>query len=184
MNMEGIKKLPSMGFGESVKSVLANLTNFKGRARRSELWWYFMLYVIACIIVNFATGGSNTLMQNIISILLQLTIWSVTVRRLHDRGHGGWWVTLAILLSIFSIVYMWQIGYYEIMSTVNPDVDELTKTLSNPVTMVVGLASFIVNICIFVFCVRDGKPETNKYGPSPKYIPMDEYIEKVTGEQA
>ena len=96
MNMEGIKKLPSMGFGESVKSVLANLTNFKGRARRSELWWYFMLYAIACIIVNFATGGSNTLMQNIISILLQLTIWSVTVRRLHDRGHGGWWVTLAI----------------------------------------------------------------------------------------
>ncbi len=181
--MEGIKKLPSMGFGESVKSVLANLTNFKGRARRSELWWYFMLYVIITVIVYMAVG-SSTLVQNIISILLQLTIWSVTVRRLHDRGHGGWWVTLAILLSIFSIVYMWQIGYYEMMSTVNPDMEEVTKTLSNPVVMTVGLASFVVNICIFVFCVLDGKPETNKYGPSPKYIPTDEYIEKVTGEQA
>ena len=92
--------------------------------------------------------------------------------------------TLAILLSIFSIVYMWQIGYYEMMSTVNPDMEEVTKTLSNPVVMTVGLASFVVNICIFVFCVLDGKPETNKYGPSPKYIPTDEYIEKVTGEQA
>lgn len=181
--MEGIKKLPSMGFGESVKTVLANLTNFKGRARRSELWWYFMLYVIITVIVYMAVG-SSTLVQNIISILLQLTIWSVTVRRLHDRGHGGWWVTLAILLSIFSIVYMWQIGYYEMMSTVNPDMEEVTKTLSNPVVMTVGLASFVVNICIFVFCVLDGKPETNKYGPSPKYIPTDEYIEKVTGEQA
>ena len=181
--MEGIKKLPSMGFGESVKSVLANLTNFKGRARRSELWWYFMLYVIITVIVYMAVG-SSTLVQNIISILLQLTIWSVTVRRLHDRGHGGWWVTLAILLSIFSIVYMWQIGYYEMMSTVNPDMEEVTKTLSNPVVMTVGLASFVVNICIFVFCVLDGKPETNKYGPSPKYIPTDEYIENVTGEQA
>ena len=181
--MEGIKKLPSMGFGESVKSVLANLTNFKGRARRSELWWYFMLYVIITVIVYMAVG-SSTLVQNIISILLQLTIWSVTVRRLHDRGHGGWWVTLAILLSIFSIVYMWQIGYYEMMSTVNPDMEEVTKTLSNPVVRTVGLASFVVNICIFVFCVLDGKPETNKYGPSPKYIPTDEYIEKVTGEQA
>lgn len=183
MNMEGIKKLPSMGFGESVKTVLANLTNFKGRARRSELWWYFMLYVIITVIVYMAVG-SSTLVQNIISILLQLTIWSVTVRRLHDRGHGGWWVTLAILLSIFSIVYMWQIGYYEMMSTVNPDMEEVTKTLSNPVVMTVGLASFVVNICIFVFCVLDGKPEANKYGPSPKYIPIDEYIEKVTGEQA
>ena len=179
MNMEGIKKLPSMGFGESVKTVLANLTNFKGRARRSELWWYFMLYVIITVIVYMAVG-SSTLVQNIISILLQ----PVTVRRLHDRGHGGWWVTLAILLSIFSIVYMWQIGYYEMMSTVNPDMEEVTKTLSNPVVMTVGLASFVVNICIFVFCVLDGKPEANKYGPSPKYIPIDEYIEKVTGEQA
>ena len=97
--MEGIKKLPSMGFGESVKSVLANLTNFKGRARRSELWWYFMLYVIITVIVYMAVG-SSTLVQNIISILLQLTIWSVTVRRLHDRGHGGWWVTLAILFEM------------------------------------------------------------------------------------
>ena len=183
MNMEGIKKLPSMGFGESVKTVLANLTNFKGRARRSELWWYFMLYVIITVIAYMAVG-SSTLVQNIISIFLQLTIWSVTVRRLHDRGHGGWWVTLAILLSIFSIVYMWQIGYYEMMSTVNPDMEEVTKTLSNPVVMTVGLASFVVNICIFVFCVLDGKPEANKYGPSPKYIPTDEYIENATGEQA
>ena len=46
MNMEGIKKLPSMGFGESVKTVLTNLTNFKGRARRSELWWYWVAYAI------------------------------------------------------------------------------------------------------------------------------------------
>lgn len=38
--MNNYKKLPSMGFAESVNSVLKNMLNFNGRSRRSELWWY------------------------------------------------------------------------------------------------------------------------------------------------
>lgn len=181
--MEGIKKLPSMGFGESVKTVLANLTNFKGRARRSELWWYWVAYAVVAIIAGLALTGFP-LILTIISLLLQLSLWAVTVRRLHDRGHSGWWVTAAILIGVFANIYVAGSGYYEIMSSVNPDIEEATKVLSSPTFALAGLASLIVNICIFVFCVRDGKPETNKYGPSPKYIPTDEYIEKVTDEQA
>ena len=172
MNMEGIKKLPSMGFGESVKTVLANLTNFKGRARRSEAF-------VASMILK-----SYLLELTIVSFLLQLTLWSVTVRRLHDRGHSGWWVTAAIVIGLLANFYLGSCGYYELVQSVNPDIEEITKTISSSTFMLIGLASSIVNICIFVFCVLDSKPETNKYGPSPKYIPMDEYIEKVTGEQA
>lgn len=69
------------------------------------------------------------------------------------------------------------------VQAVNPDIDEITKTLSSPTFILIGLASFVVNVTIFVFCVLDGKPEVNKYGTSPKYIPMDEYIEKVTDKQ-
>lgn len=181
--MEGIKKLPSLDFGESVKKVLNNLTNFNGRARRSELWWYYLLYFIATAALFFVVGHDK-LLQNIITIALQLTLWSVTARRLHDRGQGGWWVTLSIALSIFSICYMYNSGYYEAMAAVNPDIDEAMSTLRSPIVMVAGVVSFIVNICIFIFCVLDSKPEANKYGPSPKYIPLDEYIEKVTGKQA
>ena len=95
--MEGIKKLPSMGFGESVKTVLANLTNFNGRARRSELWWYWVAYAVVAIIAGLALSGFP-LVLGIISLVLQLSLWAVTVRRLHDRGHSGWWVTAAILI--------------------------------------------------------------------------------------
>lgn len=93
-------------------------------------------------------------------------------------------MTLSIALSIFSICYMYNSGYYEAMAAVNPDIDEAMSTLRSPIVMVTGVVSFIVNICIFIFCVLDSKPEANKYGPSPKYIPLDEYIEKVTGKQA
>lgn len=183
MNMEGIKKLPSMGFGESVKSVLTNLTNFKGRARRSELWWYWVAYAIVAVVASMILK-SYLLELTIVSFLLQLTLWSVTVRRLHDRGHSGWWVTAAIVIGLLANFYLGSCGYYELVQSVNPDIEEITKTISSSTFMLIGLASSIVNICIFVFCVLDSKPETNKYGPSPKYIPMDEYIEKVTGEQA
>ena len=38
-----------MSFIEAVRSVITNFKDFKGRARRSEFWWY---YLFECII-NF-----------------------------------------------------------------------------------------------------------------------------------
>ena len=51
--MENIKRLPSMTIGESVKKVLSNLFNFKGRARRSELWMYWLFYFLVSMVLMF-----------------------------------------------------------------------------------------------------------------------------------
>lgn len=170
--MENIKKLPSLTLGESIKSVLGNLTNFKGRARRSELWWYWLAYFIVMMVLAFVLGAFPVVLS-VIAFLLQLTTWAVTVRRLHDRGHSGWWVAASIIIGLISNIYIMQSGYYEAMSTINPNIEEATEVLRGPVFPTLGFLSFIVNITIFVFCVRDGKPEDNKYGPSPKYIPNE-----------
>lgn len=170
--MENIKKLPSLTLGESIKSVLGNLTNFKGRARRSELWWYWLAYFIVMMVLAFVLGAFPVVLS-VIAFLLQLTTWAVTVRRLHDRGHSGWWVAASIIIGLISNIYIMQSGYYEAMSTINPNIEEATEVLRGPAFPTLGFLSFIVNITIFVFCVRDGKPEDNKYGPSPKYIPNE-----------
>lgn len=170
--MENIKKLPSLTLGESIKSVLGNLTNFKGRARRSELWWYWLAYFIVMMVLAFVLGAFPVVLS-VIAFLLQLTTWAVTVRRLHDRGHSGWWVAASIIIGLISNIYIMQSGYYEAMSTINPNIEEATEVLRGPVFPALGFLSFIVNITIFVFCVRDGKPEDNKYGPSPKYVPNE-----------
>lgn len=170
--MENIKTLPSLTLGESIKSVLGNLTNFRGRARRSELWWYLLAYSIVVMVLAFVLSTFPVVLS-VIVFLLQLTTWSVTVRRLHDRGHSGWWVAASIIISLISNIYLIQSGYYEAMSTINPNIEEATEVLRGPVFPTLGFLSFIVNITIFVFCVRDGKPEDNKYGPSPKYVPNE-----------
>lgn len=104
--MENIKRLPSMTIGESVKKVLSNLFNFKGRARRSELWMYWLFYFLVSMVLMFIVKPWPVV-SFIVYTLLHLSLWSVTVRRLHDRGHSGWWVTIAILLSTFLRLITW-----------------------------------------------------------------------------
>lgn len=53
--MEDIVRLPQMSFSESVKTVLSKLTDFKGRARRSELWWFWLLYAVVSVVLNLFT---------------------------------------------------------------------------------------------------------------------------------
>lgn len=37
---------PMMSFGESVKTCFQKYVTFKGRARRSEYWWFWLLNLI------------------------------------------------------------------------------------------------------------------------------------------
>lgn len=41
---------PMMSFGESVKTCFQKYVTFKGRARRSEYWWFCLLNCIVSII--------------------------------------------------------------------------------------------------------------------------------------
>lgn len=167
--MEDIVRLPQMSFEQSVKTVLSKLTDFKGRARRSELWWFWLLYAVVSILINLLLSGTQ-IISSIVSIILLLSICSVTVRRLHDRGHSGLWVAASIIINIVYNIYMSTSGYLEALSTINPDPDIAVKLMSDPVIITSILLLFVINISIFVFCVMDSKPEENKYGPSPKYI--------------
>jgi len=172
--MEQYEKLPTMGFTESVKTVLSKQTDFTGRARRSELWWYYLLYFI----VNFAVTrlfAANFLVSTVVSFLLQLTLFSVTVRRLHDRNISGWLVGIALLIGIASSIYCYATGLYDMLQAVNPNDKELMSAIFNPVFLGIGIVSTAVNLIILVLCVLDGKPAANKYGASTKYVSSEEW---------
>lgn len=167
--MEQYTKLPTMGFMESVKNVLNKLTDFTGRARRSELWWYYLLYFIVNLIVTQLIG-TDFFVSTIVSFLLQLTLFSVTVRRLHDRNVSGWLVGIAILVGIAANIYCYATGLFDLLQTVNPNEKEVMSVIFSPIFLGLGIVSTAINLGIFVLCVLDGKPEANKYGSSTKYI--------------
>jgi uncharacterized membrane protein YhaH (DUF805 family) len=102
-----------MGFGESIKHVFGNMTNFSGRASRSEFWWFYLFIVIVGTILSLiasATGADSSsgigvnIITFIIYVILVLASLSVSVRRLHDSNKSGWLVLLNLLCCIGPII--------------------------------------------------------------------------------
>lgn len=156
--------LPQLTFQEAVKLNIARITDLKGRSRRSELWWNFLVYLIFSFCLSLLFSG-NIILLTIISFLLQLAICPVTVRRMHDGGHSGIWVWASVAISLATNIYGISKG---ISTTTNPQA--IMAFATSPEIIGLSLASFIVNIVILVFALMDSKKETNQYGPSPKYV--------------
>ncbi|WP_410750975.1 DUF805 domain-containing protein [Citrobacter sp. U14242] len=98
----------SLTFSYCFKNPLKNLTNFNGRTRRRE-YWYYRLGVLFFIILPLAvglllTGTDIELAQFIWMAVHILLITSITARRLHDTDRSGWWILLGLIPIIGDIV--------------------------------------------------------------------------------
>lgn len=96
-----------MSFMQAVRSAYRNYANFSGRALRSEFWWlvaFLVLTEVALLAVGGVLGRGAAGIAGIaffaygIFILASLIPYlAVAVRRLHDRGHSGWWLLLSFI---------------------------------------------------------------------------------------
>ncbi len=148
-----MKATPSLTFIEAIKKCFANYANFKGRARRSEFWWWylftcvvnFILYIPIWILmskknalsgnIDLATANAQDpttmiiifyIILGIVYLALLLPSLSVMVRRFHDVGKSG---------NLMWLFLLFGIG---------------------------------VPVCL-ILCIPDGDRVPNKYGSSPKF---------------
>lgn len=97
------------------KVILENYTNFDGRARRSEYWYFVLLNTIFVILVSLI----NPVLYGLYALLVLLPGLAVSVRRLHDVGKSGAWLFISlvpIIGGIWLLVLMateGDIGYNE-----------------------------------------------------------------------
>lgn len=97
-----------------------NAFDFKGRASRSE-YWYFFLFNVLIFITLFITGivainhNINIVLKTIFpllviySLIIIIPSISVNIRRLHDTNHSGFWLLLHFIPyagSVFLLVFM------------------------------------------------------------------------------
>ena len=116
-----------MNFTQSVSTCFSKYITFKGRASRSELWWFVLFIIVGSAIAGAADSaifGKNTMMMggmefsynagfigNIFALITFLPVWAVEVRRLHDTGRSGWWLLLCLIPLIGAIILLvWMIG--------------------------------------------------------------------------
>ena len=94
--------------------VLKKYAVFNGRARRKE-YWYFVLFntliSIVLAIIDGLTGSFSLevgmgLLGGIYALAVLIPSIAVSVRRLHDTGHSGWWILIALVPLIGAIVLL------------------------------------------------------------------------------
>lgn len=88
---------------------LRKFGDFKGRARRSE-YWYFTLFVMIFAIVAIVIDGIlwETPILYILVVLASIVpSLAVAVRRLHDTGHSGWYYLIALIPLAGILLLVW-----------------------------------------------------------------------------
>lgn len=97
---------------EYYKKCLQHYTDFRGRARRAE-YWYFVLYnwlfsMAAGIIDVFLFGVNESglgLFSSLYALIVFVPCLAIAVRRLHDIGRSGWNLLLG-LIPIFGLIVL------------------------------------------------------------------------------
>jgi uncharacterized membrane protein YhaH (DUF805 family) len=88
-----------MTFTESIKTGLAKLSEFSGRASRSEYWWYSLFLVLALallvgaiVLASSLTGARISYGAMVVLLVpLYMALMAAQVRRLRDAGFGPLW---------------------------------------------------------------------------------------------
>jgi uncharacterized membrane protein YhaH (DUF805 family) len=82
---------------KSYLKVLQNYATFKGRASRSEYWYFVLFNVIFSIVLGFVSGIVDLpILYTIYSLVLLIPSIAVAVRRMHDVGKSGWFILIPI----------------------------------------------------------------------------------------
>ena len=169
-----------------VEAYTQNYFNFKGRARRREYWGIWLFYNLIALAISvigrllsdtdagvFSMLSSMNLTWTVISVLWSIVGFfpqaSATVRRLHDKGYSGKWYLGVFFLSVVFVTLSFVVGFSLLMD----------GRQSNGLLVLfglIGLLFIVLAIFIFILLLLDGDKTENKYGPSPKYMPIDEYV--------
>ena len=117
---------------------------FSGRARRKE-YWNFVLF---CLLINIVLGlvdqatgfvigkDGNGIFTSLFTLAMLLPSLAVTVRRLHDTGHSGWWLLLGALPILGSAIL-----FVFFIRDSDPGTNEYGENPKNPLGDVVQVFS-------------------------------------------
>ena len=151
-----------MGFLEAIKTCFKKYFVIKGRARRSEYWWFMLFNFVAPIplmildvLLFDGMAEEVSPLSSLFSLLTFIPLITVTARRLHDIDKSGWWQVLPL-----APIILFGVGAGITVAA----------GMGGAVLMVIGgLATLASIVLLIVWCATDGHKQDNRFGTSPKY---------------
>lgn len=164
-----------MNITDALKSVFMKYATFKGRARRSEYWYFILASIIISIVIGIIglfMPAVGSILNMVFSLGILLPSLAVLTRRLHDVGKSGWYVVWPyVLLTITLGCIFAGIGMDNLaMAATRPEAIDANQ-MNIPLLMV-GLGFYLVTliygIYLLILTCRDSQLGTNQYGENPK----------------
>ena len=131
-----------MGMGEAIGLFFSRYTDFQGRSRRAEYWWYYLAVILVSVVFGVLLGllggfdssgeldlsGPGMIIVGIGALLgLAIIIPSIAlaVRRFHDLGQTGWLVLVFGILGAIPLIgilaTIGQLIWFAMPGTVGPN---------------------------------------------------------------
>lgn len=167
-----------MTFTQSIATCFKKYATFKGRASRSEFWWFqlfkFLIFLTIFIIaLSLAFSGNpfsysgNILVIDLIFSFIRLVLFlpdiAVTCRRLHDTERSGWWQILPVITFLIGSILFW--------------ISRIYRGDGKFFASITLIAFFGTGIRVLIWLIDPSDRGENKYGPSPFF---DEETESDT----
>ena len=155
---------------------------FKGRASRSEFWWWmlasFAIQVVLTILVD-ASNDHLSFLSSLWSLAILVPSIALSVRRLHDINKPGWWLAIfygavfagAILMivgggaALFGVLRVWgspsDSGYYA-----------TAAAGSLGILFIGAIIAAAAGIVYIVFMAMPSKPEGARFDDDAVAAPM------------
>jgi len=91
-----------------VGALTTHYMDFKGRARRAEFWYFYLLWVATFVVLGIIAGYVSfvSYIAGLFFIGTIIPVIALSVRRMHDTGHSGWWM----FVPLMNIIYTFTAG--------------------------------------------------------------------------
>lgn len=81
-------------YRQAIFTCFKKFGDFKGRARRSEFWYFELFCVLISLVFSFFISEDMATIAMLVTLLPNI---AVSVRRLHDIDRSGWWMLVALV---------------------------------------------------------------------------------------
>jgi uncharacterized membrane protein YhaH (DUF805 family) len=88
-----------MDFFQAIETCFSKYAIFRGRAPRSEYWWFIFFNAVVSI-----TARVNPILSAIVPLALLLPHLAVAARRLHDTDRSAWFLFLPVVPAVSVLI--------------------------------------------------------------------------------
>ena len=105
-NEDDIRSIRSaFDFSYYISNSFKNYFNFRGRARRAEFWWFYLLYWIITGLM-YTSNEFIVLFAGLAFFAIIIPMIALIVRRIHDQNTTGWAVLLFFIPLVGLILFL------------------------------------------------------------------------------